>query len=88
MAKSASGLSFGPTNGDKPKPNEKKISAILIAKIIREYGEARPVSGSVRIISTMKVEARHDINALMHLMICAAFRLELMVCSAIRVSTM
>ena len=55
---------------------------------MREYGEARPVSGSVRIISTMKVEARHDMNALMHLMICAAFRLELMVYSTIRVIKM
>ena len=61
MAKSASGLSFGLMNGDKSNPNEKKISEILIANIILEYGEARPFSGSVRIMNMMNVEARQDI---------------------------
>ena len=50
-------------------PNENRMSEILIAKIILEYGEARPVLGSVRIIDMMNVEAKHDTPALIHLMI-------------------
>jgi hypothetical protein len=75
IAKSASGLSFGPIKGASNNPNENKMSEILIANIILEYGEARPFSGSERIIKTMNNEARQDMPALMHLMIWAALRL-------------
>lgn len=78
MAKSASGLSLGPTNGEASIPNENRISEILIANMILEYGEARPLIGSVRIINTIKVDARHDMPALTHLITCAVFRLKLM----------
>jgi hypothetical protein len=68
MAKRASGLSLGLMNGVKNNPIENRISETLIAKIILEYGEARPFSGSVRIINMMNVEATHDMPALIHLM--------------------
>ena len=69
MANKASGLSFGLKKGDKRYPNENKTSEILRANIILEYGEARPVSGPVRIINTIKDEARHEMPANVHLMI-------------------
>ena len=47
MAKRASGLCFGLMNGDNSIPNENRMSEILIAKIILEYGEARPFSSVV-----------------------------------------
>lgn len=48
-AKRTYGLSFGLANGETIFENDSKISAILIANMILEYGDVRPVLGSVRI---------------------------------------